>query len=320
VSPRGLRLVSGNQDEVFVPLGTPVRYLGGNRLAVPLDDREIELAIGNLTIYRQRLARDVATFLSGDRALPWPADYHWPWYVYLLWLAPAGLPLLAAFLDAAGDDGEIAFLLCFLAIPLVFTAYALIQRDPWPRQLRLLLAAGLSVAAYTAAWAGTSAGGSSLNIHPLDWQHLHEPGEYTLRMPGNPVVQNRLRRAQLVQVFVVELKQRQAAFTFDFVDLPDSPHHPTHQQLKELFEEGVQALQRETPEITRVSEQPLALKNGTCPGREYLFTVSNRMVQGKMVARMYFDQGRLYTLTAAGKNVQPQSPDVRNFFDSLTIE
>jgi hypothetical protein len=303
-----------------VPLGTPVRYLGGNRLAVPLDDREIELAVGDLTLYRQRLARDVATFLSGDRVLPWAPDYRWPWYVYLLWLAPAGLPLFAATLGAAGDEGEMAILLGLLAVPLVLAAFALIQRDTWPRQLRLRLTAGLSAAAYAAVWAGASAGGSSLNIHPLDWQHLHEPGEYSLRLPGSPVAQNRFRYGQFVQVYVVELKQRPATFTFDFVDLPDSPQHPTDRQLKELFEEGVQTLLRDTPGALRVSEQPLSLKNGTCPGREYVFNVSGPALEGKLVARMYFDQGRVYTMTVAGKSVQPQSPEVRSFFDSLAVE
>jgi hypothetical protein len=48
--------------------------------------------------------------------------------------------------------------------------------------------------------------------------------------------------------------------------------------------------------------------------------VSNRTLKGKLVAQMYYDQGRLYTLAVAGKTVQPQLPDVRAFFDSFWIE
>jgi hypothetical protein len=300
---------------VFVTVGTPVRYLGGNRLLVPLDDREIELAVGNLTLYRQRLARDVARFLSGDRELPRSAEYRWSWYIYPLWLAPAGLPFLAGSLDETGGR---VFLWCLLAAFLVFLAYVLIQREKWAKGLRLSVAAVGSAAAYAAVvWASQS--GSSLHISPASWHYL-TTGEYRIRLPGQHVVQTRLRDGQRVLIYLVDLKQQQSAFTFGIVDLPASPRNPTEQQLKALFEDGVLALHNAMPGVTRHSDQRLsALKNGECPGREYVFHVSNRTLKGTIVVRMYFHQGRLYTLVAAGKNVQPLSPEVRMFFDSFYV-
>jgi LSD1 subclass zinc finger protein len=319
VTARGLRLAGGPRAQAFVPVGTPVRYLGGNRLAVPLDDREVEIAVANRTVYRQRLARDVAAFLSGDRELPRPADYRWPWYAYLLWLAPAGLPFLAGSLDAAGEEGGLIFLWGLLAVFLTFTTYVVIQREKWARRLRLPLAAGLSVAAYAAVvWVG--AANSESQVRPSDWQYVRSPGG-GVRMPGHWHFQTRYRDGRPVTVYVAELKRRQAAFTFGYVDLPGRPQNPTGDQLKAIFEEGIQSLQRDVRGVTRVSEQPLSLKHGECPGREYAFRVwdPGRAIQGKIVARMYFHQGRLYTLAAAGKNVEQWSPEVRTFFDSLSL-
>ncbi len=319
VTYRGLRLVSEKKEEVFVPLGTPVRYLGSNRLRVPLDDREIELAVGNLTIYRQRLARDVATFLSGDRQLPWPADYRWPWYIYLLWLAPSGLPFLAASVHETDDAGGVVFLCGLLAVALVLAGYSLIQYEKWAPRLRLALAAGASLSAYAlVVWA--SAADPPLQISEDNWQELRWPEVFQLRMPGTPVVRQRQRGGQSVAVYVVDLPRQQAVFTFGYVDLPTGPRNPTERQLNLLFEEGVQALQRETRGVTRVADHRLVLKNGACPGHEYVCNVSNRTLKGKLVAQMYYDQGRLYTLAVAGKTVQPQLPDVRAFFDSFWIE
>src|SRR5262249_32110164 len=150
-------------------------------------------------------------------------------------------------------------------------------------------------------------GDSSLHISSDRWQHLGWQDVYSVRMPGTPLVQSRIRAGQQVPVYVVELKRPQVTFTFGFVDLPTGPRNPTDLQLRTLFEEGVQALQRETQGVVPVSDYPLAMKNGTCPGREYVFNVSNRTLRGKMVARLFYDQGRLYTLAVAGRNVQPQS-------------
>jgi hypothetical protein len=319
VTVHGLRLYAGRKEEVCVPVGTPVRYLGGNRLLVPLDDRDIELAVGHLLIYRQRLARDVATFLSGDRAQPRPGDYRWPWYVVLLWLAPAGLPLLAGSLSDRGEGRGMLFLSVLGAAFLFFLLYGLLQRERWAHWLRLLLAAGVSAAAYlTLVWAVER--GSALGLSPRSWQPLQQPGVYRLRMPGRPVLQTRLRDGRSVVSYIVDLKRQQTVFTFGFVDVPAGPRNPTDQQLKTLFDDSVQALQRETTGIRQLSVQPLALKSGTCPGREYVFRVSNRTLTGMMVARLVYDQGRLYSLVVSGKNVKVQSPEVRQFFDSFTLE
>jgi hypothetical protein len=317
VTARGLRLLGGPRNQIFVAVGTPVRYLGGNRLAVPLDDREVEIAVANLTVYRQRLARDVAAFLSGDRELPRVADYRLPWYAYLLWLAPAGLPVLAGSLDATDEEAGLVFLWCLIAPVLVVLAYAVIQREKWSRRLRPLLAAGLSAAAYAAVvWVG--AGESELQVKPSSWQPVGWAG-VGVRMPGTPRPQTRYRDGRPVTIYVVDLKRQQAAFSFGTVELPARPRNPTDEQLKAIFEEGVQSLQREVRGVVRVSEQPVSLKHGQCPGREYVFGVSDRVLKGTIVARMYFHEGRLYTLVAAGKNVQPRSPEVRQFFDSFAI-
>ncbi len=322
VSRSGLHLSSGRKDQAFVPVGTPVRYLGGNRIVVPLDDRDVELAVGNRTVYRQRLARDVARFLSGDRELPRPAEFRWPWYVYLLWLAPSGVPFFALGLDAAGYQAGYTCLLFFLAVPLFFVGQFLIQREKWFTRPRLALAAGVSATAYAAvAWAATNA--PLAPVPASDWRSLNGGG-FSVRMPGTVYMQNRIRDGQSVAVYVVDLKQQQAVYTFGYVDLPPGPQQRTEAQLNEVFDEGVRSLRNETPGVTRVSEKPIVLSSWQWPGREYLFDVPNPTLKGTMVARMYLVRNRLYTLVVAGKNVRPpsmdsRSNDVRTFFESFTV-
>src|SRR5205823_3365438 len=92
VSPDGLRIRLRNRRDLWVSVGGqhPARYVGGNRLAVFLDGREVTLAVVRPRTDLNRLTRDVAAFLNGTRAELNGRSYGLPWKLALLpWLAVA---------------------------------------------------------------------------------------------------------------------------------------------------------------------------------------------------------------------------------------
>ncbi|HEV3263593.1 MAG TPA: hypothetical protein VG013_42550 [Gemmataceae bacterium] len=139
VTPRGLRLTKAKKDPFLVPVGTPVTYLGGNRLALTLDGREVEVHVTKFRSYQQRLARDVAAFLKGKKQLD-PGSYAMEWYL----LVPAALPLGIPIITLGGA------LPAALGCGLAGGCYAIAQKERWPVGARIAASLALAGIGYVA--------------------------------------------------------------------------------------------------------------------------------------------------------------------------
>jgi hypothetical protein len=157
VTRRGLKLSKAKTEPMLVPLGTPVTYLGSNRLSVTLDEREVEVRINKLRAYQNRLARDVAAFLKKGRPLD-PNGYALEWYLFIPAVLPLGIPILTL-------GGALPAVLGF---GLAAGCFAIVQQEKWSMAFRLalsLIVAGIGYAVIIALLvlaALHAAGGSGL--------------------------------------------------------------------------------------------------------------------------------------------------------------
>jgi WD40 repeat protein len=137
-APDGLHLQQGQKADVLVPVGSQAGYLKGSSLYVRLDERRIEMAVAGLMIYQQRLARDVAAYLNGERQQPDPKGYSIPWYLFLPAFLPLGIPIITLGGAIWGALGAGLFAACL----------ALARVEKLPAIVRVLLALLLSGIGY----------------------------------------------------------------------------------------------------------------------------------------------------------------------------
>lgn len=84
LTPHGLFLeLEENRPRLYAPVGTRCRSQGRD-LALTFPDRHLELRFRG-TPEPEQLAEDTASFLTGRRPVPLPAEYRYPW-----WLAGVG--------------------------------------------------------------------------------------------------------------------------------------------------------------------------------------------------------------------------------------
>ncbi|MBM4042017.1 MAG: hypothetical protein FJ290_26275 [Planctomycetes bacterium] len=140
VAPEGLTLRRKKRPDLFVPRGAIGEYLGGNRLKAQEPGRVLEIAVSKFGSYQNRLARDLAAFLSGQREVPNLADYRMEWYFYLVSVLPIGIPIITL-------GGALPAMLGF---GLASGCFAIAQKDDWPVASRLLLCLGITAVAYVA--------------------------------------------------------------------------------------------------------------------------------------------------------------------------
>jgi hypothetical protein len=136
--PEGLSLRQAKTQAVLVPVGTPSRYPGLNRLSVELGRRRLELVVTGRRLYQQRLARDLAAYLNGDQPRPDPRGYVIPLYLFGTAVLPLGIPLLAL-------GGLIP---TAVGVGLAAVCLAIVRRESWPAWGRALASLGLSAASY----------------------------------------------------------------------------------------------------------------------------------------------------------------------------
>jgi WD40 repeat protein len=130
----GLRL-SRKNEVIDIPVGNSAAYQSGPSLVVEHEGADVKLTIAKPGWYCERLARDLADFLSGDGPLPRARDYRLPWYFWALALVPAGIPILAL---GGAIWGALGFGLVGLCL-------AIATRERWPAPVRaaaMVLASG----------------------------------------------------------------------------------------------------------------------------------------------------------------------------------
>ena len=137
VTSRGLKLSKKKERPVLIPIGTPARYVGGNRLTVTLDGRQVEIRVSQFLIYQKRLAKDLAKYLKSKKRLN-PAGYKMEWYLLIPVILPIGIPIITL---GGAIPGALGF-------GLAAGCYALVQVEEMPLVLRILLALALAGLGY----------------------------------------------------------------------------------------------------------------------------------------------------------------------------
>jgi len=134
----GLRLQQGKKWDLRVPVGSETRYDKGNALTLDIEGRPVQVAIVSFILYKERLARDLAGLLRGERRRLDPGAYRIPWYLFAPAVLPLGIPLITLGGAIPGALG------CGLAGGCV----AIMQRERWSVPVRLAAVFGLVVAGY----------------------------------------------------------------------------------------------------------------------------------------------------------------------------
>jgi DNA-binding beta-propeller fold protein YncE len=138
VSSAGLRLKQGKKSDLQIPVGTQTQYREGHVLTVDIEGRQIELSITSFTLYRERLARELAEFLQGKRRGLCRDDYRIPWYVYVPAALPLGIPMITL---GGAVPGALGF-------GLAGGCVAVAQRERWSVGIRVAVMLALVVAGY----------------------------------------------------------------------------------------------------------------------------------------------------------------------------
>ncbi|MGE3806349.1 MAG: hypothetical protein AB7K24_16900 [Gemmataceae bacterium] len=137
-SDSGLRLSAGDSAPVLLPIGIQAAWLGGNKLKLTQDSRQLYLSVTSLSHYQQRLSRDLADCLSGMKPPDLvERDYRIPTYMHALAAAPLGVALLGL---------NLVWLV--VALGLVAACFFVARREYWEQPFRLRVAGSLVAGGY----------------------------------------------------------------------------------------------------------------------------------------------------------------------------
>ena len=319
LSPSGLQLRQGKTLDLKIPVGTPVTYQGKNCLALPIDDRTVEVVLTRPNLYVCRLARDAAAFLRGERRPLDPRAYAMPIYLWLLPLLPLGIVFIGmnlklfgtGFLPGALNGG----LWGALGGGLAGLCWWIVQREQWPTGVRLGVAVGSSVVGYVIL-IGTALVMNSgpPPIPDAEWMDVELRADgCRILMPGRPQQQNQIVPTPVgplhVDMYVVERKKEERAFVLAFSRLP------AQQANAEQILDGVQQGAAKNLNGTVADQTPITLTGFS--GREVTIRAPGK---GTWLARYYLANGRLYQNVVFGKRIRRNSPDVQKFFDSFHLQ
>jgi hypothetical protein len=129
IAADGLTLSQRNK-QIKVPVGTRAVYGGKNRVEVTFPDCKLDISVAKAGSYQNRLAKDIATFLSGGGSPPLPADYTLPWYFFAICILPLGIPILTV-------GGVLPVVIGFA---LAGACFAIVQKEELSTPIRLLAA------------------------------------------------------------------------------------------------------------------------------------------------------------------------------------
>ena len=137
LSPQGLTLTRKSQV-ISVPVGSQSVYSGDNRLSVPHADGHLYLQIASFGCYQNRLACDLAEWLSGKREMPLESNYSLERSLFALCVLPFGIPVLTL---GGALPALVAFGLAALNLKIA-------QRGEWPKSGRIAGCLSLALIGY----------------------------------------------------------------------------------------------------------------------------------------------------------------------------
>ena len=141
MSEGGIVLTQKDQT-IEVPVGSDVGYPGKNKFSFAHQGGVVHVIINKMGSYQQRLARDMATWLTNQVPMPDPANYKLEWFYYIFAVLPFGIPIIT--LGGAIPTG--------LGVGLGFGNLAIAQKEEWPPATRILACIGLAAAGYIAVF------------------------------------------------------------------------------------------------------------------------------------------------------------------------
>jgi hypothetical protein len=309
LTPEGLKLRSGKK-QVELPVGTPAEYLDGNRLALAYEHRRLKLTVGKPFHYQNRLARDVAAFLNGEKDDLRAADYHLPLYLLLPAVLPLGIPILTLGGGIPAVVGAV----------LAAGAAAVATRETWAPALRIAVALLFSVVGYAAllavvVWPGLLPWPWSGRIAASQWKEFTPPDKsFRLLLPGQPKDQSQTLATPfgplLLKILSVGVGSNE--YGVGYLDLPPQlAAQPLGPYLTSVRDGIIRSYEG------KVQSERIVQHLGSNMGREFSFEM--KKPRGTGAARIFRVENRLYQLLVVGRWLSPESEDVQKFFDSLTL-
>jgi hypothetical protein len=305
--------------ELEIPVGSAVKYLGDNRLRVPLEDRMVEIQITRQNLYVYRLCADMADFLNGQKRTMSVKNYRMPWYLVGLAALPLGMVVAGIAFQIFGP-GVLTGILNGglwggLGGGLAAACWFLIQRERWPLAGRIAACLGLSVAGYSVLIITgllVRFGG----LAESEWQAFSPPGGLcSVQMPGKPRFQAQQMPTPVgpidLKMHLVERKHEDITFALAFCDYPAGAIKGNVQAAFDGVQEGA----ARNVQGRVVNQRPIDLQGFA--GREVEIQAPGK---GTVVVRYVIVRNRLYQLMVAGRWVRPGQVDVQRFFFSFQLQ
>jgi hypothetical protein len=145
-------------------------------------------------------------------------------------------------------------------------------------------------------------------------QHVDAEGKYRVLFPTQPQPQTHTSTFQGMQVtFKAMVGQLgQVIYGVHSAPLPDPGMDP-----EAALAAAEQHFQAEMPPGVKITDKKDVIHAGV-KGREFGVSVQNGAITG--VTRIFVANGRICSIEVLGAGVQPDSPNVKRFFDSLKFE
>jgi hypothetical protein len=342
LTAEGLYLRRPRQAPAFTPVGAPARYLGGSRLVVTVEGREVEASIIKPWISVNHLAKDAADFLNGRAALPDPRAYNLPWYLFTLPALAVLLPVVGIWRELLVEGVPGGFLWIFLGAVTAGVTFAVTKMAFLRPRGRLIGAGGLM---------GLALGGlllafilsfilpSPYAIDPTAWKTNQPPSNaYAVSMPGTGYSLPHSTSGNYgMDTLVVDLTPQQCTFKV-YTLTPQNGMGGPEENLSSALSNAESTLRNDltgyNPNNYNYSSygynkslnprSDKLRKTVSAPGftncQEAVYTLQARNERDKaVVARFYVGGGKVYILAAIGPKFTETSDDVKKFFDSFKL-
>jgi hypothetical protein len=280
LSDEGLYLYKGDSSLRVLPGRGTARYRGGNRFALKVEGRQLEL-----------------TLIKGL-----------PWYLSLMPLLALGIPALALPFEVPSDDSGFAALWVFGSLLLLGLGYLFLYGPRWPLGARLGTTGGLLGLGYLglliAFLVSLSSSATSL---PTSMWRLYDGRNFMVEMPGWPRSQEVVIHGNQVNTFTVDLPRYQVNFTVEERRQDNVNHEVAFNQEKIRLQ----------PPASPAPARERIIQQWPTPCREWVYQYRTSASRGLQVVRVYIAKGQMFTLIARGPWRSEHDPDVRKFMDSF---
>jgi hypothetical protein len=316
ISAEGVRLYRGRK-ELMIPVGCEATWVKGSLVRVVVGSRTVEFQLKKKHIYKSRLAADVAGFLNGDRPMPANKGYGWPWYQWLLLLAPLALigVLIAGELPETAAKGFKGFGIVMFALLgplLVYWLWHLERLRVGVRWAGSALLVG-SFFFFTALmyWLGPDLPPAA---RYASWFTYTPPGgRYAVLMPATPrEYPPEITNGLTVTKSIARVRSNQTSgaqtFVVAYADLKQW-------QLGNAFPLGRQYVLNENNSSNAWPFGDRTITLDEYSGMEFTFAPADRG-RGTVTARLYLVGSRLYILTVK----DPEGNYGTKFLDSFRVD